>query len=128
MAVNYSINKVRVCKLLGSDAFVGIMDPVVGMKTQYGIITALDSGNFQVTIGVGQGAPTGIGPVSQKFYPHQLNVQYSFATGVGYGFPTQNGSVTFGHKATFPTGVTKDPASGMTILPGNEIPQVFSRL
>ena len=118
MAINYSMNKVRVRKLLKTDAVVGLMDPQVGMITDYGKILSLDSGNYQVTVGVGQGALAGNGTVQQKFYPHQLSITYTAATG-SYSFPSSNGSVQFGHGRTFPNGVRPGLSSGIVELGGD---------
>lgn len=126
MTINYSSNKVRVTKLLGSDAIVGVMDPEVGMMTQYGKITALDADNSQVTVGVGANAMAGSGTVSQKFYPHQLLVASAVAI-ASHAYPSGVGCVPFGHSLTWPTGVTRDAASGMAMMLGSEVPKLFSR-
>lgn len=125
MAINYSSNKVRVSKLLGTDAVIGYMDPVVGMRTQFGVITGLDSGNFQVTVGMGRGAPTGVGPMPQKFYPHDLRIDYEQATGDPYLFPTSDGSRLFGHFGN--DGMQPDPASGQHYLGGDGVVHTFTR-
>lgn len=126
MAINYSTSKIRVVKLLKSDAVVGVMDPQVGMVTNYGKILSMDSGNYQVTVGVGKFAAAGSGTVKQKFYPHQLEITYAQATG-SYGFPSSTGSVQFGHGRTFPQGIKPDAASGMQELWGDGQVHTFNK-
>lgn len=126
MGINYSLNKIRVVKILKSDSTMGLMDPVVGMITNYGKILGLDSGNNQVTVGVGKFALQGSGTVKQKFYPHQLEITYAAATGT-YGFPATAGSVRLGHKNSYPSGIQIPAATGMAELWGDSNIHTFNR-
>ncbi len=126
MTINYSSNKIRVSKLFKSDSIIGLMDPQVGMLTDYGKILSLDSGNYQVTVGVGALALAGSGTVKQKFYPHDLKITYIAATG-SYGFPSSTGSIQFGHGHSFPTGIPFNAGSGMEFLGGDDSIHTFSR-
>jgi len=94
MPENKSENKVRVTPLLGTDAVLGWMDPVVDMKVGFGIetrwIVGLDSGNNQVSLAKASGDDE-VG----KAYPHQLVVDND--TAYLHGFPSGDGCVSFGH-------------------------------
>lgn len=103
---NVSENKVRVTNLMGGGGFIGWMDPKVNMNTNFGKILGLDSGNFQVTVGLGTGDYPG------KFYPHQLYVTQLEATG-NWSYPTGDGAHQFGHHDVFPNGVQQGLGSGM---------------
>jgi hypothetical protein len=112
-------NKVRVSKLLGASAGMGLMDPKVGMVTDHGPILTLASGNHTVTVGLGTGDKPG------AFYPWQLTVTHAHATGV-HAFPTGDGSVLFGHDGIWPNGVPDVPGTGMVVFTGSEM-KLFSR-
>ncbi len=123
MAINRAENKVRVTKLLGSDAYVGLVDPKIGMTTNHGPILSLDSGNFQIVVGVGTG------DTPRKFYPHDLNVTFVRATGVGdawsSAYPTGVGCTSFTRSNAWPNGVPDALGSGIAYLAGNGVPTVY---
>lgn len=115
-----SIEKVRVTRLLGGSATIGLIDPKVGMVTGQGTITALDSGNFQVTVsGAGVGSP-------RKAYPHELTLSETLATGT-YSFPSGDGSVKFGHKGIFPNGPLQALGTGTAFATGGGTVFTFGR-
>jgi hypothetical protein len=133
MAANKSSNKVRVTALLGGGGILGMMDPKVNMNVAWGAmhesgkILALDSGNFQVTVGVTKYASIASGVGVKKFYPHQLNVLQQHATGT-WSWPTGDGSVTFGHHGAFPNGVPTVAGTGMAYYGGDDTVHLFNRV
>lgn len=101
MPVNKSRSKVRVVKVFGSGATLGLMDPHVGMVVSRGpaegsgMILAIDSGNYHVVLGLGYNAFLASAAASGKFYPEQLTVNSGVAG--NYGWPTGSDCVKFGH-------------------------------
>lgn len=101
MPTNLSLNKVRVTRLFGTEATVGLTDPKVHMQVKRGIdtrwIKTLDSGNFQVGLAMSSG-----GGVVAKAYPHEL----ACSTGVAdyFGWPAGAGSYKFTHNSTHSVG------------------------
>lgn len=122
MPANKSLNKVRVTRLFGTEAAVGLVEPAVHMQVRHGIdtrwIKTLDSGNYQVGLALASG-----GTVVAKAYPHDL----ACSTGVAdyFGWPGSNTSVTLGHSGTHVTG-TDDVTVG-TYLKGDGEPTEFTR-
>lgn len=90
-------NKVRVTSDMSAGAWQGLMNPKVGLLTNKGTITALQTGNFTVDVSGNLTSQT------QRFYPHELFVDIDVASGV-HAFPTGDGSVLFGHNGIFPDG------------------------
>jgi hypothetical protein len=108
------MQKVNVVALFGAGAQLGLMDPKVGMVTDQGTITVLDSGNFLVTVsGLNVGDPT-------RFYPSQLFVTRTEATG-HWSFPTGDGSLSYAHLGQA-TQVAQ--GSGFTVWNGEKIVSV----
>lgn len=99
---NKSTNKVRVSRLFGTDATVGLIEPAVDMQVRRGVddrwITALDTDHGQVTL-----ASTSGGTNYTKAYPHEL----CCTTGVAdyFGWPDATTSVEFGHSGVSSSGV-----------------------
>ncbi len=96
MPLNRSDNKVRVSKCLGTEEYVGSMDPAVSMTCKYGqetrYIHSLVTGNSVVNLALASG-----GGIVAQAYPHDLTVSYANATGL-YSFPsTGAGDVVYGH-------------------------------
>lgn len=125
MAENVSENKVRVTHLLGSEAIVGWMHPEVHMRVHIGIdtrwITALDSGNFQVSLAKSSG-----GTAVQKAYPHQLVIDAPVAS--GFGWPTIDGCVVFGHNSGIrASGLPVADDSSLVYLKGGGPVTTFTR-
>jgi hypothetical protein len=113
-------NKVRVTLMHGGSGFVGWINPKVGMQTNFGPILILDSGNFQVTVGVGSGS------YQQKFYPHQLEITQAHATGL-HAWPTGDGGLKFGHAGIFPNGVTQGLGTGVAYAKADGTIATFGR-
>jgi hypothetical protein len=122
MPVNKSTNKVRVTRLFGAGATVGFVDPQVNMRVRNGIdsrwIVALDSGNFQVSLGLASG-----GAVKAKAYPHDLTIDAPQAS--GFGWPAGTGSTTLGHNGTHSIG-TDDPTD-IYVLGGDGVVTEYNR-
>lgn len=97
---------VRVTKILGGGGAIGEMLPRPNMVTNQGTIVGLDSGNYLVSVS-GANVRT-----LTKYYPDQLWVNYSHATGV-WSWPTGDGSVVYGHSGVFPNGVPLGMRSGL---------------
>lgn len=118
---NKSTNKVRVTRLFGAGATVGLTDPKVNMKVRVGIderwIVGLDAGNGQVSL-----APASGGTPTMKAYPHDLACD----TGVAsyFGWPAGSGSTTFGHGN--PPDFGADAQNTMVYTKGGN-PVTFSR-
>jgi hypothetical protein len=118
---NKSENKVRVTKLFGKSAPMGVIDPKVNMRTDMGPILALDSGNYTVVVGRGSGS------FQQRFYPHQLLISEAEATGV-WSWPTGDGSVKFGHSAGInANGPPVAVGSGTSVLSADSTVHTFGR-
>ena len=102
---------------------MGLCDPKVGLTTNRGPILSLDSGNYQVVVGVGTGG------TPQRFYPHDLSVTHTRATGVGDSwspaYPTGVGCVSVTRNGVWPNGVPEALGSGMAYLAGNGVPQIY---
>lgn len=124
MPTNKSTNKVRVTRLFGAGATVGLTDPRVHMKVKHQSqdrwIVGLDSGNFQVGLALSSG-----GAVIAKAYPHTLTVPTG--TAAYFGWPAGNQSVTYGHSGVFPQGIPVGAVSGMYYLDGTGTTAGFSR-
>ena len=98
MPINRSSNKISVVKYFGSGA-IGLINPKVGMVTDYGSILAIENGSGTVVIS--RGTSSGV------YNPVHLQLAYSSASG-NFGFESgHNGAVKFGHYREFPTGFTK---------------------
>jgi len=116
MPANKSSNKVRVTRLFGAGATVGLTDPEVHMQVRYGAeprwIKTLGSGNFQVGLSIESG-----GAVIAKAYPHDLTC----STGVAdyFGWPSDAESTSFGHGGVRSSG-TDDTTGGYYLAGVNE--------
>lgn len=112
-------NKVRVTKLAGGGGTVGLVYPAVGMSTHQGVITVVDSGNYQVGVsGEGVGALT-------KHYPDFLTISESGAY-TYHSWPSGEGAVRYGRAEVWPDGVPYGVGSGMAYSNGG-VPVTFSR-
>lgn len=125
MAANKAENKVRVTKLFGVSHPLGVIDPKVGMQVKHGVdtlyISALDSGNFQVSL---SNLATGV--AVRKAYPHDLMCHINVATGT-YSYPTGDGAHAFGHsQGILAGGSPLIPGSGAAYLGGDSVIHVFS--
>ena len=90
--------KVHVTSELGGGAQRGLIDPQLGMVTHQGTITQIDTDGGQVGVSGG-----GVGALT-RFYPNQLMVTYTHATGV-WAWPTGGlGAVAHGHVSDWPAG------------------------
>jgi uncharacterized membrane protein YkgB len=88
--------KIQVVANANAGDALGRMDPRVGLVTQYGTITAVGT-EFVTVSGQGVGTPS-------VFYPGELFVTEAEATD-GYSWPSGDGSIVFGHRAPFASGV-----------------------
>lgn len=116
MGVNLSTSKIRVARVLNTQATIGLMDPALNMQVRHGNqfkwIVGLDSGNYHVSLSMSSGGT----PLYLKANPHELEILASGtvpfnanhnSTATYFGWPTVAGSVQFGHDGIFPppTGV-----------------------
>jgi hypothetical protein len=99
---NLSLNKVRVSRLFGTEATVGLVEPFVDMQVLHGIdtrwITSINTDHGLVSLALASG-----GTAAGQAYPHELVC----STGVAsyFGWPSSSTSATFGHDGTYIQGV-----------------------
>jgi hypothetical protein len=83
-------NKVRVVSEVGDGSGLGLMDPAVGMHTNFGVIATVDPGTGICT-------RTGATAHNARLYAHQVEVTATEAA--NFGWPATGGSQVFGHGA-----------------------------
>ena len=121
---NLSDPKVRVTKVFGGGGALGMCDPQVGLPTQYGRITVVNSGNATVLVGVGNPSS----PVNKRFYTDKLFVTEANAIS-DVAWPTGVGCVLFGHDhGMLANGSPSVVGSGTTYYAGDDQVHTYGRL
>lgn len=119
MAVNRSENKIPVVPILGGSSAIGLIDPLVNLTTNRGVIVSRASGDYTVQVS-GQGVG-----IMATCHPWELQVSQTVATGT-WSFPTGDGSVKFGRSGYWPGGVPDLANSGIRYsLGANEVVTVY---
>lgn len=99
--------KIPVVTTLGDGDSHGRIDPKVGMVVDKGTITAVGT-EFVTVSGQGVGTPS-------QFYPGELFITVTEAQN-GFSWPSGDGSIVFGHRALFASGVPKGSHSTVVLL------------
>lgn len=115
-----SDGKVKVARALNTGGAIGEIIPQVGMVTDYGNVVG--TGNLPYVEVSGVGAA-----INRTLYAMDLTVTFAVASG-SFGWPTDNGSVVYGHASLWGAGVPQDTNISQGVyLDQRGVPVTFDR-
>lgn len=115
-----SDGKVKVARILNGSAAIGEIIPQIGMVTDYGTVVATGNLPYVSVSGSNAGA---------LFTMYAMDLTTTFASASGdYSWPTDNGSVVYGHQELWGEGVPLDTnISQGVFLDQRGVPVTFDR-